>query len=398
VRFWEDLGAQSDRHARAGMQRVAGEVCTIGSPMWPAERAPDADTRCGVSTAATQRADPDLTRPLITGVRNPARLKAVADAHVHGHLHDPDLDAVVATLQLACASSMAVVNIVGADLQTYAAEIGVGAPCTTVADGLSFCAEVVDTGRSLAVADAALHSVYGQNPLVLNGLVGAYAGVPLIDDGVVLGSVSIFNLHARQYSPDVLDILRYQGRLAASVLALRRSARTDTLTGLPNRALYRDRLSAALARMKRHRGFVCVMYLDIDDFKTINDTDGHLAGDEVLIELGARLARALRQTDTVARLGGDEFVVLCEDLTNATDAETMAARIIAATNETWIIRNRRKNIAVSIGVALTDTPSTDPAALLHDADLAMYAAKRLPGSTSVTATTPRTDTGRNTQP
>ncbi|MEO6145195.1 MAG: diguanylate cyclase [Dermatophilaceae bacterium] len=216
--------------------------------------------------------DFDLFDGVITGVRDPRRLKAVADAHLSGHLGDPDLDAVVATLRLACGAPIAVVNIVTADQQTYAAEVGVGAPCTSVPDELSFCAEVVDTGRAMTVSDAAAHVVYSQNPLVLGGIIGAYAGVPLVDNGMVLGSVAIFDDHARVFSADVLDILRHQGQLAGSVLALRRSARMDTLTGLPNRALYGDRLAGALARLERHGGMLCVMYLDIDNFKIINDT------------------------------------------------------------------------------------------------------------------------------
>jgi GAF domain-containing protein len=251
---------------------------------------------------------------VITGVHDPRRLKAVADADLKGHLGDPDLDAVVATLRLASDSPLVVVNIVGADLQTYAAEVGVGAPCTTVPDTLSFCAEVVNTGQAMTVSDAATHAVYSQNPMVLDGVIGAYAGVPLVDNGVVLGSVAIFDDHARVFSTDVLAILRHQAKLAGSVLALRRSARMDSLTGLPNRALFGDRLAGALARLERNGGMVCVMYLDIDDFKTINDTFGHGEGDDILVELGRRLTSVLRPTDTVARFGGDEFVILCEDL------------------------------------------------------------------------------------
>lgn len=126
----------------------------------------------------------------ITGVRDPRRLKAVADADLHGHMGDPDLDAVVATLRLASQSPIVVVNIVGPDLQTYASEVGVRAPSTSVPDVLSFCAEVVETGRELTVSDASAHPVFAKNPLVVDGVIGAYAGVPLIDDGVVLGSVA----------------------------------------------------------------------------------------------------------------------------------------------------------------------------------------------------------------
>lgn len=106
---------------------------------------------------------------------------------MHGHLGDLELNAVVATLRIACAVPIAVVNIVTENMQTYPAEVGVGAPCTTVPDAVSFCAEVVDTRAPLAISDAREHPVYAQNPMVVDGVVGAYAGVPLVDDGVVLG-------------------------------------------------------------------------------------------------------------------------------------------------------------------------------------------------------------------
>lgn len=328
---------------------------------------------------------------VITGVRDPRRLKAVADADLVGHLGDSDLDAVVATLRIACESSSVVVNIVGADQQTYAAEFGVGAPCTTVPDTLSFCAEVVNTGQAMTVSDAAAHAVYSQNPMVLGGAIGAYAGVPLVDNGIVLGSVAIFDDHAREFSEDVLAILRHQGKLAGSVLALRRSARMDSLTGLPNRTLYGDRLAGALARLERNGGMVCVMYLDIDDFKTINDTLGHGGGDDVLVELGRRLTSVLRPTDTVARFGGDEFVILCEDFVSVGEAELLAARMLAATTELWDIQGQYIPVHVSIGFAVTDSARADASVLLGDADSAMYSAKSLPGSTSVLAPHRRTE-------
>jgi diguanylate cyclase (GGDEF)-like protein len=321
-----------------------------------------------------------LPRPLVTGVRDPGRLKAVADAELAGHLGDPELDAVVATLRLACAVPIAVVNIVSANQQTYPAEVGIGAPCTTVPDELSFCAEVVDTGLPLSVPDAAAHPVYAQNPMVREGVIGSYAGVPLVDDGVVLGSVSIFDAKARDFTPDDLEVLRLQAALASSVLGLRRSARTDVLTGLPNRASYVERLTRALRRLERHPGGVAVMYLDIDGFKGINDELGHEVGDQVLRELARRLDAVMRPSDTLARFGGDEFVVLCSDLERAGAAAALAGRMVAAAEVPWERDGLVVRVGISIGIAETRSAHADPAALLRDADEAMYLAKELPGS------------------
>lgn len=316
----------------------------------------------------------------VGGVSNPRRLAAVARAELHGHLKDRDLNAVVATLRLACNVPIAVINVVTENKQTYLAEVGVGAPCTEVPDGLSFCARVVDTGHSLAVADARSHPVYSENPLVRQGVIGAYAGVPLVDDGYILGSVSIFDDEAREFAADDIEILRCQAQLASSVLALRRSARTDPLTSLPNRAVFTDRLATAITRLERHTSRVAVMYFDVDGFKKLNDTYGHDVGDWVLLQLGTRLKPLMRPTDTLARLGGDEFATVCEDLTGAGDAALIAARMVAAVEEPWLLDGQRLDVAVSIGVAVTDTPTQDRAELVRAADAAMYRAKQESGS------------------
>lgn len=296
------------------------------------------------------------------------------------------MDAVVATLHVACEVPIAVVNIVTVDMQTYPAEVGVGAPCTTVSDELSFCARVVDTGTSLTVGDAFTHPVYSQNPLVLAGAVGAYAGEPLLDNGFVIGAVSMFDSKAREFTTAELEILQHQALLASNVLALRRSARTDALTGLPNRVLLLDRLTHALVRLQRHPGAVSAMFLDIDNFKGINDRYGHDVGDAVLVELSERLKSAIRVLDTLARFGGDEFVVLCEDLAGAGDATIVADHMIAAVDREWTIDRQVIPVSISIGVAVADLSDVAPAALLRDADAAMYLAKKQHGSSWVLST------------
>ena len=322
----------------------------------------------------------------ITGVRTEIRLRAVADAQIEGHLGDQGLDAVVATLHIACRVPIAVVNIVTVDLQTYPAEVGVGAPCTMVVDQLSFCAHVVERGSALRVVDAATDPVFFQNPLVQAGAVGAYAGEPLLDNGFVIGAVSIFDNKAREFTPAELEILRHQALLASTVLALRRSARSDVLTGLPNRGLFLDRLTRALGRLDRQHAMVAVMYLDIDEFKGLNDKFGHDVGDKVLIELTNRLSAVIRSTDTLARFGGDEFVAVCEGLDGPLDARQIGTHMIAAVNNQWIIDGQVIPVSISIGVALAASHEELPADLLRDADDAMYQAKKRPGSAWVLST------------
>lgn len=296
---------------------------------------------------------------------------------------DSDLNAVVATLRMACSVPIAVINIVTQGMQTYPAELGVGAPCTTVPDTVSFCAEVVNTQSPLAVSDARSHPVYAHNPMVMDGVVGSYAGVPLVDDGFVLGSVSIFDDQPRKFTTEELEMLEHLAHLAhlaSAVLRLRRTSRTDALTGLPNRALFLDRLDLSLKRLDRQDARVAVMFLDLDGFKVVNDSMGHDAGDQVLVELTRRLTTVLRPTDTIARLGGDEFAALCEGLAAVEDVERIAERILEAIDLPWVINGSAVDLGVSIGIIVTKDADAEPADLIRAADAAMYRAKRIAGS------------------
>ena len=161
---------------------------------------------------------------------------------------------------------------------------------------------------------------------------------------------------------------------------LTRQALTDPLTGLPNRATLRDRLTQALARAARHPGLLAVLFVDLDRFKQVNDAFGHAAGDSVLRISAARMTRAVRPGDTVGRFGGDEFVVLCEDVPDVDEAVRIAERLHAALNPPVRVADNDVTVTASIGVAVTagtaGTGTVEPDQLLHRADLAMYRAKR----------------------
>jgi diguanylate cyclase (GGDEF)-like protein/PAS domain S-box-containing protein len=156
---------------------------------------------------------------------------------------------------------------------------------------------------------------------------------------------------------------------------LTRLAVTDALTGLPNRAAVYDRLGQALARRHRQQSVLAVSFLDLDGFKAVNDRFGHAAGDQVLREVAARLAAALRPADTVGRLGGDEFVVLCE-LPDPSETDEIANRLQAALAPAFTVHGEQVRLHASVGVAVAaaDQP-VEPSELLHAADLAMYRAK-----------------------
>jgi diguanylate cyclase (GGDEF)-like protein len=156
---------------------------------------------------------------------------------------------------------------------------------------------------------------------------------------------------------------------------LHHQALHDALTGLPNRALILDRIGQMLARSRRDRSPVAVLFLDLDNFKDVNDTLGHAAGDELLVGVGARLSSVIREQDTVGRLGGDEFVVVAQGDSLAAGAEVVAARILDAMATPFEITGSDSGLSVtaSIGIAENRLASSDE--LLRDADIALYQAK-----------------------
>lgn len=148
----------------------------------------------------------------------------------------------------------------------------------------------------------------------------------------------------------------------------------DSLTGLPNRTLLLERIERALLRGRRESSMTCLLFIDLDDFKLVNDTLGHSAGDHLLIAVGDRLSKTLRRTDTAARLGGDEFAVLMEDARAPLDAELLAAQVIQTLTRPFTLADESVTVSASVGVA-TARDSTDAEELLSHADLALYAAK-----------------------
>jgi diguanylate cyclase (GGDEF)-like protein len=156
---------------------------------------------------------------------------------------------------------------------------------------------------------------------------------------------------------------------------LTRQAFQDALTGLPNRALFMDRLAHALARTERRAQHVAVLFLDLDRFKVVNDSLGHAMGDQVLIESSGRLRDCVRPEDTVARLGGDEFAILLEDLDGPEAAISVAQRVTESLEKPFPLEGREVFVTMSVGVALNTRRPITPEELLRDADLAMYRAK-----------------------
>ena len=178
----------------------------------------------------------------------------------------------------------------------------------------------------------------------------------------------------------VLSALRSQADADTAAQALEeasRSARLDPLTGLPNRLMLHDRLTQAIAMAKRHDARLAILFLDLNDFKQINDTLGHATGDRVLKLVADRLAASVREADTVSRFGGDEFVFVLTEVSLASDVLLVANKVLAALATPVRIDDHVLRLAASIGVSFYPDDGNDADTLVERADTAMYRAKRL---------------------
>jgi diguanylate cyclase (GGDEF)-like protein len=157
---------------------------------------------------------------------------------------------------------------------------------------------------------------------------------------------------------------------------LAHQAAHDALTGLPARALLEDRIEQALARRRRDGRRLAVLFVDLDDFKALNDTWGHAAGDIALREVAARLERSVRDSDSAARLGGDEFGVLLDGIDGPDEAIAIGHRCLAALTQPLLVDGQELSITAAIGIALDSDETQTPDQILRHADTAMYSAKR----------------------
>ena len=165
-------------------------------------------------------------------------------------------------------------------------------------------------------------------------------------------------------------------QLYHSTSALSEIANNDALTGLPNRRLLEDRMMQALRAAKRSDNIVAILFLDLDYFKIINDSHGHIIGDSLLKQVSARLVQLLRAEDTVARIGGDEFVILLPSLSDSQQAIAAAEKVVQEIAQPFSIEQHLLKVGVSVGVALYPQHADEPNDLISMADIAMYAAKR----------------------
>ena len=252
------------------------------------------------------------------------------------------------------------------------------------------CLATYNTGEAIAVAN-----LNGENrfprftPRALEAGLTAVFTFPLRHEDVRLGALDLYRGTAGALTEELMSTAQTLADVAAAYLInaqaradlqdssdqSREAALHDALTGLPNRVLLLQLLAHAFRGARRSGKSSAVFFVDLDQFKEINDTHGHQVGDELLVAVADRLTGLLRPGDSLARLSGDEFVILCEELDDPSQADPIAVRLDTELSRPFVLARMEVNITASIGIAFTGNGNDVPEDLLHDADLAMYRSK-----------------------
>ncbi|WP_151445879.1 diguanylate cyclase domain-containing protein [Lacisediminimonas profundi] len=359
------------KHVMAGHPRIGFENRYIrkdGKPvhiMWSVQWSEADQMRIGVAR--------DVTELKRTEARQSA-IYAISEAAQNA----TDLQALFKEIYKIAAELMPVAGFAVAILDRRSGRLAF--PCQLDRNGSSrvldeeaastYCAEVFRSG----------------NPMLLPGEVLAGSeeyclAMPLITPNETIGVLILSS--CTPYGEKDTELLNFVSSQIARAIErkqlhaeLLQAARYDELTGLPNRRLFHERMSLALARSRRKKSQLALLYLDVDDFKEVNDSLGHGVGDLVLREVATRLQNCVRESDLVSRIGGDEFVVLLEEISCMDNAQLVAGKIRTALSHPIVVDDSILVIVASIGIALCPPDGIETEQLLDQADRAMYMDKR----------------------
>ncbi|MEL6902085.1 MAG: EAL domain-containing protein [Cyanobacteria bacterium J06606_4] len=350
------------------------------------------------------------------------RLAKLNDYGILDTLPDETYDDIAAITAHICQTPTALVSLIDASRQWFKAKIGMEVSETP--RSIAFCAHTIQQPNVMVVEDTHRHRIFCDNPLVTGPpYIRFYAGAPLITpDGHALGSLCVIDYEPRSFTEaqrKTLQVLsrqvvaqmelsrqslklqqanetleqRVEERTASLTRSLHRLLKTQTtllkreaasrhkalhdpLTGLPNRSYFLQRLDQAIQLTNRQPSHqYAVLFIDLDNFKPVNDTLGHDIGDRLLTHVAKQIKQLLRKSDLVARLGGDEFAILLDALSSERQAVTAVKRLQAKLNEPCEIDNHQIFISASIGITFSSLGYRQPEAALRDADIAMYQAK-----------------------
>ncbi|MEI4233545.1 sensor domain-containing diguanylate cyclase [Roseovarius sp. D22-M7] len=303
------------------------------------------------------------------------RIKAFQDLDLQTCTSESSFDQITSLLGLSLRMEMVALSLISADRQILKARHGFD-----LGDGprhAGFCEIAIRDYAPLVVEDTHRDARFRDKPFVPGGPVPrSYIGAPLTtQEGYNLGTICAFDTRPRLFSDRARRIVRDCARIVMTQLELRRQASRDFLTGVFNRRSFMSALDLELARLRRSKGCSVVALLDIDRFKKVNDTFGHLAGDRVLREFAAAVSGECRAADLFARLGGEEFAVMLHD-TDLDTARVWADRVRGKVADARFNGELALEITVSIGLAPIGETRATADAVTGVADSALFDAKR----------------------
>jgi diguanylate cyclase (GGDEF)-like protein len=261
-------------------------------------------------------------------------------------------------------------------------------PAPRKLDSGTLTAEVIRSGQALLLTPDSTVTLPGRIATAIGKDPIDWLGVPLKTSRGVIGALVVQSYTGDvRYTEQDKALLQFVSTQVAVAIerkqaeaALQHMARHDPLTALPNRAVVLERLRTSLAGARRDDRQLAVLFIDLDDFKQVNDRFGHPAGDQLLQEVAARMRACVREADTVGRMGGDEFMVILHDISQADQAPLAAEKIRLALEQPFEWGGQRIHVSASIGVATCPGHGNDDQQLVHGADEAMYAAKHAGGN------------------
>lgn len=380
IRTLEEAGKVMGGHSRIGFEnryiRKDGRQVDI---MWSARWSEADQLRIGVARDVTER-------------KHAEEMQAATYAVSEATHNATDLAALFREIHQIIAKLVPVAGFVVATCDPKTKQIGFPyqmdahgkSPVVQEAIARQYCAEVIRDGQPMLLSDEAVAAPSCDATATLFSVGEFWLTMPLITQKEVIGALILKGYPGRAYSDKDKELLHFVSAQVATAIERRqlndellRSARYDELTGLPNRRLFHNRMKSALARCRRRQRRLAVFFVDLDNFKQVNDSLGHAVGDLLLQEVALRLKRCLRGDDTVARLGGDEFIVLQEEIQVPEDALAVANKIQSVVRQPVNIDGHVLWTRASIGIAVYPENGEETEQLLQHADKAMYLDKKI---------------------
>lgn len=303
----------------------------------------------------------------------PGRLAALYRYDILDTPDEAAFDRITALVKTILKVPICAVSLIDADRQWLKSCVGLGGRETS--RDVAFCTHTIQAREPLLVTDATRDPRFADNPFVKDQpFIRSYLGIPLsTPDGYNVGSLCAIDVTPREYGADQVEVLKSFAALVVDELELRRIAQTDHLTGTVTRRGFTLELEKALARLGRSAQPSALLLFDIDHFKSVNDTYGHPAGDEVLRSVARHVGSQLRRGDMLGRLGGEEFGILLQDVALEQALET-AERIRTGLAAMSVTNDPPLRVTASFGIATAQPGSVTQ--WMELADRALYEAKR----------------------